>query len=324
MPSIDVSAVIVSFNTRALLERCLDSLPAAAAPFSCEAIVVDNGSDDGSIAMIRERFPHVQLVERPDNPGFARSTNLGLERACGRVRVWLNPDCLPSPGSLALLVEHLDLHPETGAVGPRLLYPDGRVQPSAQRFPNASLVFYRFLGLGRVARGRLFGWLWRAVGRSASATARAYFESIEQAGPARSVDWITGACLATRAEDCRRIGPLDEGYFMYCEDADWCQRVHTAGLQVHYLPQAIVVHHVGASGATNPLIAYHSYRSLLRYFLRYRPAQFGPLRVLMLFAFGLRGAGNELARLSGRPATHPWWKLAALCWSPRALEERGA
>ena len=324
MPAPDVSVVIVSFNTRELLAHCLESLAAAAPSVAWEAMVVDNGSADGSAAMVRERFPATVLIERPDNPGFARATNLGLARATGRHRVWLNPDCEMRPGSLTALVRYLEAHPEVGAVGPRLLDSDGGLQPSAQAFPNASLVLYRFLGLGRLMRRGALAWLWRRIGTGAGPTARGYAEALRPGAEPRAVDWISGACLATRAREIERIGPLDEGFFMYCEDADWCQRVHAAGLEVHYLPEAVVVHHVGASGPSNPQLAYHFYRSMLRYFRRYRPSQFLGLRAVMLVAFAVRGVGRELGRLVGRPGAHPWWRLAAICWSPGPLAEGGA
>ena len=322
--TVDVSIVVVSFNTCELLARCLASLPAAAGELSWQAIVVDNASRDGSVAMVRERFPEVECHAMADNLGFARGTNLGMARATGRLRVWLNPDCEMTPGSLVALVCHLEQHPEAGAVGPRLIHDDGRVQPSAQAFPSGSRMLYHFLGLRSVAR---IAWLRSVLLRLAPPSAkmtRAYLAALDPGIEPREVDWVSGACLATRAEVASRVGPIDETYFMYCEDTDWCHRVHAAGWRVHYLPGATVIHRAGASHPSNPLAAYYYYGSLVRYFLRYRPDQFAALRVLMLVAFALRGLGGELKRVLGRGADHPWWRLVALCWSLDRLAETRA
>lgn len=321
MSAPDLSLVIVSFNTRDLLAACLASLPAATAGLSRETIVVDNGSQDGTVEMVRERFPETVLIEAGENLGFARATNLGLGRARGRIVCWLNPDCVGSPASLTGLVEHLDAHAGVGAVGPRLVYPDGRVQPSAQAFPEVIRVLYHFLGLRSLAGASWLRPLWRRVARRAGPMTRSYLESLEPGGEPRPVDWLSGACLAVRAGDAAAVGPLDEGYFMYCEDTDWCHRLRSRGLEVRYLPAFVVVHHVGASGPFNPETVYHYYRSLLRYFLKYRPGQGGSVRALMLTGFVLRGLCGEMARLLGRRDPHPWWRLVRLCWSPATLVE---
>jgi N-acetylglucosaminyl-diphospho-decaprenol L-rhamnosyltransferase len=315
----DLSLVIVSFNTRDLLAACLAALPAAASGLAWETIVVDNGSRDGTVDMVREHFPKTILIAAGENLGFARAMNLGLAGARGRIVCWLNPDCVASPASLAGLVEHLDAHAGVGAAGPRLVFPDGRVQPSAQAFPGVVRVLYHFLGL-RVLAGA--GWLsplLRRVARRAGPMTRSYIESLAPGLEPRSVDWLSGACLAARAGDAAAVGPLDEGYFMYCEDTDWCHRLRSRRLEVHYLPAFVVVHHVGASRPFNPEVVYHYYRSLLRYFLKHRPAQSGLVRGLMLAGFCLHGVCREAGRLLGRRAPHPWWRLVRLCWSPATL-----
>lgn len=323
MPPVDVSVVIVSYQTRDLLSCCLASLPAAAGNASWEAIVVDNGSRDGSPEMVRERFPRVRLFVAGDNPGFARSTNLGLDQATGRTWVWLNPDCEMEPGSLAALVRYLDEHPEVGAVGPKLVSGDGTPQPSAQAFPSGARMLYHVLGVRRLAA---LPWARRAlravVPRSMKMT-RSYLEALDPGSEPRRVDWITGACLATPAHVARRVGPLDESYFMYCEDTDWCHRVHDSGLEVHLLPGVQVIHRSGSSGPSNPLTAYHHYASLMRYFRRYRPREFPLVRAFMMVTFAVRGIAGDVRRWAGRGGEHAWWRLARLCWSPgRALDRR--
>jgi GT2 family glycosyltransferase len=315
--TIDVSVVIVSYNTRALLERCLASIEGAAPALRVETIVADNGSADGSPALVRERFPSVDLLELTENRGFAHGTNAGLARATGRYHVWLNSDCELSAGSLAAMASYLDRHPDVAVVGPRLVYPDGRVQPSAQAFPNGWRVLYQFLGLRRLLSVRWLAPLVRLLARQDPMT-RTYVEALSPSTEARPVDWVSGACLMARGEAFRTAGALDEGFFMYCEDADWCQRVGATGGRTEYLPWITVVHHVGASGSKNPFITYHYYRSLLRYFGRHRPKELLAIRGLMIVVFTFRGLALEAARLFGRGSEHPWWRLVALCRSPAA------
>ncbi len=303
----------MSYNTRDLLARCVASLPAAAAGLALQTIVVDNGSRDGSLVAVRERFPDVVAIDSGGNLGFAKANNLGFERAVGRVRVWLNPDCEMSPGSLRALVSYLDEHPEVGAVGPRLDYEDGRSQPSAQRFPSALRVLVHFLGLARWAP-RLPVGIRRVLGRVMGGEARGYLDALSPGDGPRAVDWVSGACIAVRAEVARRVGPLDEGYFMYSEDTDWCQRVHQHGWDIHFVPTIAVVHQVGASAPSNPLVVEQYYRSLLRYFSRHRPGSFWAIRSLMCAGFVTRACGQALAKRLGGRSCQPWWRLAVACW----------
>ncbi len=313
MSAADLSVVIVSYNTRGLLEKCLESLPAAAKPCSLQVIVVDNGSTDGSVEMVRSRFPNALCLENPGNPGFAHATNRGLERASGPIWVWLNSDCECPQGSLAALAQVLEADPHAGAVGPRLVHADGRLQPSAQPFPGVSRMLAHFLGLRAIANWSPLRRLLRALAPLLGRMAKGYIEAFDPASPERSVDWISGAALATRAEVARVVGPLDEGYFMYCEDTDWCHRLRDAGWDIRWTPRVTITHHVGGSAGASPFATYHYYRSLLRYFARYQPQSMVPLRLIMLGGFALRGVAAELARGFGA-GKHPWWRLLRLTW----------
>lgn len=314
MSAPDASILIVSYRTRDLLDRCLASIPGASPGRALEAVVVDNDSRDGTDAMLRDRHPEVTFVPLGRNLGFAGAMNEGLPRLRGRWVVWLNPDCEMAPGSLDLLIAHLESHPRTGAVGPTLVYPDGRPQPSAQAYPGLARFVYHFLGLralarvpgvARVARRLLPGGM-----------VRSYLEALEPATAPRTVDWISGACIVVRREASDRVGMLDDGYFMYCEDLDWCHRLRDTGWDIQHVPGARVVHHVGGSGPGNPVTQYHYYASLLRYFRRYRARGYAWARPALTILFALRGTGRELARLAGGRAAHPWWRLAKVCWSP--------
>jgi len=312
MPAPDLSIVIVSYNTRDLLDRCLDAIPAAASGLAVEVIVVDNGSSDGTLERIALRHPEVLLQSAGGNLGFAHATNLGIARCSGRVLVWLNPDTVPAPGSLARLVAYLDAHPQVGAVGPLVRFPDGDIQPSAQAFPGPVQVLFKVLGVRRWASLPLVGALARRAGRAASATARSYFEALDPQAAPRSVDWISGVCLATPAAVAGEVGPLDERYFMYCEDVDWCHRIHETGREVHQVADATIEHVVGASGGESAFVTFQYYRSLLRYFTERRPRAFRLVRPLVLAAFLARALGRVLVRPFTGPTQHAWWRLASL------------
>jgi GT2 family glycosyltransferase len=305
--SASVSVVIVSWNTLELLRRCLASLRRARGPL--QVVVVDNGSSDGSPAMVRAEFPEVELVESGANRGFAFATNLGLARATGRHVAWLNSDCEVGGESLATLAAYLDAHPHVGAVGPRLVHPDGRQQPSAQAFPTPARLVVRALGLRALMRSSWLRHLLRPLLLRMGGMAGAYARAFERAPGPLAVDWVSGACLVAPTAFARTVGPLDEGYFMYCEDTDWCRRVHEAGREVYHLPEVEVVHHVGGSGGS-AFVAYQHERSLLRYFLRWQPAALRPWRALFAAGVALRAMANDLRRVFGGPA-HPWWRLHA-------------
>jgi N-acetylglucosaminyl-diphospho-decaprenol L-rhamnosyltransferase len=242
----DLGIVIVSFNVRELLAACLNSVVASLALSQLDAriIVLDNASADGSAAMVREQFPGVQLIASQRNLGFAAANNVGMcdlipnsESRISKFQVprhvlLLNPDTEVWGEALAVLVHFLDEHPDVGAVGARLLYPDGRLQHGAFHFPGVVQTFFDFFPTHR--------WLtdsWLNGRYSQAAYANGPFP----------IDHPLGACLMVRAEAIRQIGLMDEQFFMYCEEIDWCLRLKRAGWQIYCVPQAEVVHHVARS-----------------------------------------------------------------------------
>ena len=259
MSEIDLTVVIVSFNARAVLQECLSALPAAAGGFATEVFVVDNGSSDGSVEMVRHTFPSVLVIENGRNLGFSRANNLALSRARGRQLLLLNSDTLPQEGSLAALIRFLDSHPEAGVAAPRLLNTDFSDQGTARSFPTiAAALFGRRSLLTRLApRNR---WSRRyLVGR---------WHAGEEPFP---VDWVSGACLMVSRSAYQVVGGLDEGFFMYWEDADWCRRIKSAGFHVYCVPRAVVVHHEGRSRRGWPprqVWAFH--RSVYRYYAKHK------------------------------------------------------
>jgi GT2 family glycosyltransferase len=234
-----VSVIIASWNTRDLLGACLESLRVPIESGWCEVIVVDNGSSDGSPEMVRERFPAVTLLCPGRNLGFGGGNNLGLRAAHGRYLMLLNSDTEVPEGTLEAMCEFMDSHPRVGMLGPKLLNPDGSVQLSCRRFPSyRTALFNRYSLLTRLFPRNPYSVEYLMTDSGHSAT--------------REVDWVSGACLMTRREAVDDVGLLDEAFFMYAEDVDWCYRMHQKGWKVVYFPEVQVLHHVGRSTRSAP------------------------------------------------------------------------
>jgi len=228
-----LSIIVVSWNTQALLRACLRKLHAELADLDCEVFVVDNNSADGSAAIVADEFPWVKLTANDSNRGFAAANNQALSNATGNYVLLLNPDTEVHPGSLATLMRFLDEHPKAGVVAPQLLNTDGSVQDSCRQFPTFLGMSYELLGLSRlfpnVVRFRQYKMLdWNH-------------------NDERQVDQPEGACLMVRRAVIEEVGILDEGYFMLFEEVDWCYRIKKAGWEIWFTPAAKVLHHYGQS-----------------------------------------------------------------------------
>ncbi|NLE43915.1 MAG: glycosyltransferase family 2 protein [Chloroflexi bacterium] len=253
---VDLSVVIVSWNVCELLRRCLQSV--LAAPIRLEVIVVDNASSDGTTAMVATEYPEIQLVVNSRNVGFPAANNQGIALASGRTVLLLNPDTEIVGDALATLVAYADAHADVGLVGPQLLNPDGSVQPSRRRFPTLATAFFESTWLQQ--------WAPRSVVRD-------YYVLDRSDDVTQDVDWVFGAAMLVKREVLDQVGVLDEGYFMYSEELDWCRRIRTAGWRVVYLPAARVVHHGGKS--SEQVVAerhIHFQTSKVRYFRIYHGA----------------------------------------------------
>jgi len=252
MSQIDLSIVIVSYNVRELLMQCLESvasqqsiaehpvgtvnsqgLATADWRLSAEIFVVDNASQDGSAVMVRERFPSAQLIENAENRGFAAANNRAFAQTRGRYVFMLNPDTAARPGALETLVKFMDAHPRTGACGGKLLYGDGTLQHSAFAFPTLAQIFLDFFPVDwRLLESRING--------------RYPREWYARSEPFQ-IDHPLGADLLVRREAAGQVGWLDEQFFIYCEEIDWCIRIKRAGWQIWCVPQAEIVHHEAQS-----------------------------------------------------------------------------
>jgi N-acetylglucosaminyl-diphospho-decaprenol L-rhamnosyltransferase len=232
----DLSVVTVSYNTRELVRGCLASvLSTLRSGLRSEVIVVDNASSDGSVDMIRRDFAGVRVIPNAKNVGFAAGSNQGIRESSGRYVILLNPDTVATDGALLKMVRLMEERSEVGAVGPSLLFPDGSFQHSAFAFPTLSMIFLDFFPLNhRLLNSRVNG-----------RYPRAWYEK----GQPFAIDHPLGAALMVRRSVVDEVGLLDEGFFMYCEEIDWCMRIKRAGWTILCCPEAEIVHHVGQSTA---------------------------------------------------------------------------
>jgi N-acetylglucosaminyl-diphospho-decaprenol L-rhamnosyltransferase len=236
-----LAVVVVSWNVRGLLTACLRSLLAdlASTELQTEVWVVDNGSTDDTPQMVAEAFPDVHLVASRENLGFVRGNNRALNEILDREAppvdyFWLlNPDTEVQPGATAALIAALEAHPQAGIVGPKLLYPDGSLQHSAFRFPGlAQLLFELFPLPARLYDTRLNG---------------RYPRRLYEGTAPFTVDHPLGASMLVRSQAIDDVGLMDEGFFMYCEEIDWCWRMRETGWRALCAPAAHVIHHAGQS-----------------------------------------------------------------------------
>jgi GT2 family glycosyltransferase len=242
-----------------------------------ETFLVDNGSTDGSPEMTRQQFPQVRVIENGANLGFAQANNRALVQAQGRYILLLNPDAIVQPGAIATVLSYMETHPDVGIVGPRVLLPDGRLdKPCRRSFKTPAIYFYRTIGLSALfPRSPRFN--------------RYYMGHLPE-DQTTQVDAVIGAFLMIRRACMDQIGLLDERFFIYCEDEDWCFRAHKAGWKVVYLPQAVVTHFKGSSTGQQPLrMVYQWHRSIFLFHRKNMAAGHSPLvNGLVYLGMGIR------------------------------------
>ena len=269
-----LAVVILNYNRADLLADCLASLYAAPTRCTLQVWVVDNASRDGSAAMVRAQFPQVRLIVSPVNGGFSCGNNLALREllAAGQADdvLLLNNDTLVPAGALDGLVAYLAAHPEAGVVGPKLLLPDGTLDLACRRsFPTPEVSFYRMTGLAqrfphspRFARYNL-----------------TYLDPDQTA----EVDAVVGACMLVRAAVIAEVGLLDEQFFMYGEDLDWCYRIKQYGWRVIYYPHVVVHHYKRAASTRRAIPSLRAFYAAMRIFHRkhYAATTLPPLNTLI-------------------------------------------
>jgi len=222
-----VSVVLVGWNSGRYLEGCLRSVFSRELGSAFEVILVDNKSSDDSVALVRERFPQVRVIENEQNVGFAAAANQGIRASLGQYVLLLNCDTIVNGPSIDAMVEFMDEHHDAGAVGGRLLNPDGSFQSGAAEFSTLRQELLIALRLGEVLHPG--------------------YPSHKVFSEVTTVDWMSGACLLIRREAFGQVGPLDEDYFMYSEEVDWQFRLKRAGWSVYYLPHVSTIHYGGGS-----------------------------------------------------------------------------
>ena len=276
---LDLAIIIVNYNTRALLQRCLRSVYASQGAFAFEVCVVDNASTDDSAAMVRAEFPQARLIESAHNGGFAYANNLGL-RAFGfpdlpsasattpspidaaslpRYVLLLNPDTVLPPDALAQMLAFMDARPKAGVAGPKLVRPDGSLDLACRRsFPTPEISLWRMLGLSKLfPRSRRFG---------------RYNMTYLDPDELTEVDSVVGAFMWVRREAILQVGLLDETFWMYGEDLDWAKRIKDAGWQVWYNPAVTVLHVKEAASQHSPRARREFYRAMVIFYHKHYAA----------------------------------------------------
>lgn len=290
----DLGIVILNWNTRDLLARCLETVLASAGDFTYRVIVVDNASSDGSADMVRQRFPTVEVIASPVNGGFSAGNNLGL-RALGfhgpgqvdadapRYALLLNPDTEVPPDALCAMVRLMDARPEIGVAGPKLVLEDGSLDLACRRsFPTPEVSFYRFSGLAKLfPNSPRFG---------------RYNMTFVDPDQELEVDSVVGAYMQVRGEAIAAAGLLDETFFMYGEDLDWAYRIKQAGWTVFYYPQ-VTVKHVKRAASRRSKKAQFEFQRAMLIFYRKHYQETTPLWLHSLVIMGLL--------LKGGPALWP-------------------
>jgi GT2 family glycosyltransferase len=235
-----LSVVLLSYNTRELTEQALRSVLAAVEDVEAEVFVVDNASVDGSADMVEEKFPQVHLLRNECNTGFAAGNNVALREVQGRYVLLLNTDTIVRRDTFKYLISFMEEHPQVGAVGCKILNPDGTLQLDSRRgFPTPIAAFCKMSGLSRLLPDH--------------PTIARYNMTFLDPEKRAEVDVISGSCMLVRKEAMDEVGLLDEDYFMYGEDIDWCYRIHRAGWKIFYIPDTEIVHFRGESGRGVPL-----------------------------------------------------------------------
>lgn len=293
MKPIKISIVIVSWNTKDILADCLDSLMPLAKSLEqkklgMQTIVVDNNSSDGTVELLRDSYPWVELFDLKENLGFPGGNNFGFSHGQGEYMLMLNPDTIVHGDAIEQLMTYMDSNPHVGAVGSRLLNADGSLQESCYPRPTLRRELWRLLHMDKLLHYGIYDMKNWSVSES------------------RSVDVLMGACILTRSTIIESIGGMDEEFFMYSEEVDLCRRMQLAGWEIHWLPQAVVTHLGGQSTKlVKTEMFLRLYESKLLYFNKNHGLMAARLYKIILFI-------SSLPRLV----------LMPLSWLPRSHQRR--
>lgn len=308
----DLSVVIVNWNTKSLLRDCLASVYAQARDLHFQVIVVDNASRDGSAEMVEGEFAAARLIRNHENVGFARAANQAIGISKGRYVLLLNSDVIVLDAALIRMVEFMNQHPKVGVLGPQLTNEQGILEYSCRSFPTPTIALFLNYPVGKII--------------PPEGAFKGYLLSDWDHNSAREVDWVTGACMLVRRESIEEVGLLDESYFMFAEDVDWCYRMKLTSRKVFYVPSAKVVHIKGASYANDTSgrqMRLEAHRSTIRFFQKHYETtvalSFRTLAVLASVLAMLRLLVKCATRFRCQPQTRRemahQWTVVRLCLS---------
>lgn len=294
MGKVDLTISIVNYNTKDLVGECLNSIYKIKGKIEFEVIVIDNASSDGSAELIEKKFPEAKLIKNRQNLGFAKANNQAIKQSKGRYILLCNPDVVIRSNSLDKMIEFMETHQRVGALGCKILNPDQTVQTSNNNFPNLFTAFLHIFQLKKMVPNprtrEKIGRRWKML---PGVTLREYFRVYWDSDRIREVEWATAACLLVRRETVKEVGLLDENFFMYYEDTDWCYRMQEKGWKIFYFPLFEVFHYVEkSSGEFNSKRFIEKYKSMHYYFWKHRGKKaLFLLRVIICSGLSLRLMG---------------------------------
>jgi len=256
-PYKQLSIVIVNYNVKNLLKKCLESIFKYEKHIEVEAIVVDNNSTDHSQKMLKREFPQVKLLENKRNLGFSAGCNQGIKESQGTYILLLNPDSELTPGGLKTMIDFMDSKPKVGICGPKMMDQGGNLQFSCRSFPS----YLTAISSSQSILNRIF---------PDNLLSQKYLLKNQDHSQIREVDWVSGSCLLAKRKMLEKVGLLDERFYMYVEDVDLCYRAKMAGFSVFYFPKVKVIHHIGKSTQKkklNMLVEHH--RSMYHFYKKH-------------------------------------------------------
>lgn len=246
----DLSIIIVNFNTKKLTLECIQSIYDSNLSYKYEIFVVDNRSSDGSVDAIQKAFPHVHVIANKENVGFSKANNQAILESQGSYVLLLNSDTIVMENTLSYTIDFMNENKDVGATGCKVLLPDGNLDKACHRgFPTPEASFYYMTGLAKKFPN--------------NPRFNSYHKSYLNMDETHEIDCLVGAFMMVRREAIKEVGILDETYFMYGEDIDWCYRIKEAGWRIYYTPQVSIVHYKGASSRKKPFkIVYEFHRAM--------------------------------------------------------------
>jgi N-acetylglucosaminyl-diphospho-decaprenol L-rhamnosyltransferase len=297
----DLGIVIVNWNTGDYLERCLETVFASEGDFSYKVVVVDNNSDDDSALMVRDKFPHADLIVNDENIGYPRANNVGLrylgyhdkhnvDASAARYALLLNPDTELPTTALYNMIQFMDSRPDVGVAGPKLILNDGSLDKACRRgFPTPLVSFYHYSGLAKLfPKNERFG---------------RYNMTFADENEELEVDSVVGAYMQVRKEAIEKAGLLDEIFFMYGEDLDWAYRIIQAGYKVWYYPKVVVHHIKRAASSQSPKAQFEFWRAMLIFYRKhFRETTWLPIHMMILSVLLMKG-GRDLWSEIQNPTT---------------------